>query len=140
MMCFQMLSVQIAISMVYLVYKAPQGFSESSTNAPELIRTETLGVDFTKLWAPSKKTPAHSVCQKFALQFHQLNVKANIMSKFAKYCLPFAKFVRQKKLLILPAQKSREKMLMKSTPDLWRHFSDHSAYTWTSRNGREERN
>ena len=54
--------------------------------------------------------------EKFAVQFHQLNVKAKIMSKFAKIacCLPNA--IRQKKLLILFAQKILAKMLMKSTP------------------------
>ena len=41
--------------------------------------------------------------------FGAVNVMANITSKFAKYCLPFAKFVRQNKLLILRAQKSWEK-------------------------------
>ena len=43
--------------------------------------------------------------KKFAVQFHQLIVKAKITSKFAKRRSPFAKFVRQKKLLILPVQK-----------------------------------
>ena len=53
---------------------------------------------------------------KFAVQFHQLNVKAKITSKFAKRHSPFAKFVRRKKLLIQCARKSQEEMLMKSTP------------------------
>ena len=59
---------------------------------------------------------AHGVCKKIAVQFPQLNVKAKITSKFAKHHSPFAKFVCQKKLLNLRAQKSREKMLMKLTP------------------------
>ena len=54
--------------------------------------------------------------EKFAVQFHQLTVMANITSKFAKRRLLFAKFERQKKLLILCARKSWAPMLMKSTP------------------------
>ena len=54
--------------------------------------------------------------KKIAVQFHQLIVKVEITSKFVKRHSPFTKFVRRKKLLILPAQKNWEKMLMKLTP------------------------
>ena len=54
--------------------------------------------------------------EKFAIQFHELNVKAKITSKFAKRRSQITKFVRRKKLLILRGQKIQEKMMVKLTP------------------------
>jgi len=82
-------------------------------------------------FSPIEKLTANCFWQKkIAVQFHQFYTThwaQNSISKkliflpnatylpFAKCCLPFAQFVRQKKLLILCSRKRRERILMKLT-------------------------
>jgi hypothetical protein len=57
----------------------------------------TSGVDFTKLFCQAKSCRVKAFGKKIAVQFHQQSSKANIRSKIAKICTPFARRCLQKK-------------------------------------------
>ncbi len=78
-----------------------------------LSKSWKLGIDFTKLFLPSKKLLVHRIWQKNRRSISPTNLKAKVKSKFAKRHLLFAKYC------FCLCKKFGQKTLMKLTIEHW---------------------